>query len=59
MILLPSVQNCQKNSLKECVFAYSALKSQCHIVNNTFLKTAFSAILPTEYAKNEMMIAFR
>jgi len=25
----------------------SALKTQCHIVKNTLLQTAFSAILPT------------
>jgi len=31
----------------ECVFINSALKIQCHIVNDTLLQTAFSAILPT------------
>jgi len=36
-------QNHQKSSLKECGFANSALKIQCHIVKNT----AISAILPT------------
>jgi len=35
-----------KNSLKEWVFVNSALKIQCHIVKNTLLQTAFSAILP-------------
>jgi len=37
----------KKNSVKECVFVNSALKIQCHVVNNTLLQTAFSAILPT------------
>jgi len=32
---------------KECVFVNSAFKLQCHIVKNTLLHTAFSAILPT------------
>jgi len=31
----PSGQNRQTNSLKECVFANSALKMQCHAVKNT------------------------
>jgi len=48
----PSVQNRQKkNSLSECVFVNSALKIQCHIVKNTLLHTAFSAILPTAKSK--------
>jgi len=38
---------CQKNILKESVFVNSALKLQCHIVENTLLQTVFSAILPT------------
>jgi len=37
----------KKNSLKECVFVNSALNIQCHVVENTLLQTAFSAILPT------------
>jgi len=40
LVTLPSAQNRQKNSLKECVFVNTALKIQCHIVG-------FSAILPT------------
>jgi len=36
-----------KNNLKECVYVNSALKIQCHIDKNTFLQTAFSAILST------------
>jgi len=38
-----------KNSLKEeYIFVNSALKIQCHhVVKNTLLQTAFSAILPT------------
>jgi len=43
----PSAQNRQKKSLKEGVFVSSALKIQCHIVKNTLLHTAFSAILRT------------
>jgi len=39
----PSGQNRKKkNSLKKCVFA---LKIQCHVVKNTLLQAAFSAIL--------------
>jgi len=34
--------------LKECVFDNLALKIQCQIVKNTLLRTAFSAILPTD-----------
>jgi len=34
---LPSGQNYQKNSLKECVLVNSALKIQCHIVKNTLI----------------------
>jgi len=30
-----------KNSLKECVFANSALKIQCQIVKNTLLQIGF------------------
>jgi len=41
----PSRQN--RNSLMECVFVNSAIKIQCHVVKNTLLQTAFSAILPT------------
>jgi len=37
----------EKSSLKECVFVNWALKIQCHVVKNTLLQTAFSAILPT------------
>jgi len=37
-------------SLKECIFVNSALKIQCHVVKNTLLETAFSAILPTGIA---------
>jgi len=48
---IPSGQNRQKNSLKECVkecvFVNSALKIQCHVVKYTLLQTAFSAILLT------------
>jgi len=43
----PSEKNRQKYSLKECVIDNSALKIQCHIIKNTLLQTAFSAILPT------------
>jgi len=43
--ILPNGQNCQKNSLKECVLINSALKMQCSVVKNTLLQTAFSAIL--------------
>jgi len=32
---------------EECVFVNSALKIPCHVVKNTLLQTAFSAILPT------------
>jgi len=55
-IYIPSAQNRQKQSLKECVLVKSVLKLQCHIVKNTLrlqtkntlrLQTAFSAILPT------------
>jgi len=36
------IPNCQKYSLKECVFVNLALKLQCHIVRkNTLLQTAF------------------
>jgi len=41
------------NSLKECVFVNSALNIHCHIVKNTFLQIAFSAILPTGYKINK------
>jgi len=41
----------KKNSLKEYVFVKSALKLQCHIVQNTLLQTAFSAILSTELVR--------
>jgi len=43
-ISVPSGQNGQKISLKECVYINSALKIQCIIVKNTLLQTAF---LPT------------
>jgi len=38
-----------KNSLKECVFVNSAFGTQntYHVVKNTLLQTAFSAIFPT------------
>jgi len=36
-----------KNSPKECIFVDLALKIPCHIVKNTLLQTALSAILPT------------
>jgi len=39
----PSGQNRQKKQSEGVRF-----KRQCHIVKNTLLKTAFSAILPTE-----------
>jgi len=39
----------KKSSLNECVFVNSALKIQRHIVKNTLLQTAFSAILPTGF----------
>jgi len=42
-----SGQNRRKSSLKQCVFVSLPLKIQCHIVKNTLLQTAFSAILPT------------
>jgi len=32
----------------------SALKLQCHIVKNTFLQTAFSAILPTGFCSTSI-----
>jgi len=40
-------KNRQKSSLKKCVFVNSALNIQCHVIKNTLLQTAFSAILPT------------
>jgi len=40
-----------KDNLKECVYVNSSLKIQCHIVKNTLLQTAFSAILPTGVVK--------
>jgi len=47
---IPSGQNCQKNSLKECVFVNLALKIKCHIVKNTLIQTAFSAIFFGDFA---------
>jgi len=44
---LPSGQNLQKISLKECVFINSALKIQYDIVKNTFPQTAL-AIFPLD-----------
>jgi len=46
-VIITQWKNHKKNSLKECVFAISALKIQCHVVKNILLRTAFSAILPT------------
>jgi len=44
----------KKNSPKECVFVNSALKLkiQCHVVKNTLIQTALSAILPTGVLPN-------
>jgi len=42
IMTLPSGQNRQKSSPKECVFVDSALEIQCHIVKNALLQTAFS-----------------
>jgi len=43
MGMFPSGKNRQKKK-KECVFVNSALKMHCHVVKNTLLQTAFSAI---------------
>jgi len=45
---LSSGQNRQKTVWRSAFCVYSALKIQCHIVKNTPLQTALSAILPTE-----------
>ena len=47
--LYPASINRQKVTLEEWVFVESALNMQCHIINNTLLYTAFSAILPAGY----------
>jgi len=48
---MPSGQNLQKKQSEgvSAFFFSSALKIQYHIVKNTLLQTAFSAIFPTEY----------
>jgi len=39
-----------KKTVWRCAFFDNlALKIQCHVVKNTLLQTAFSAIFPTEY----------
>jgi len=37
----------KKTVWKSACFVKSALKTQCHVVKNTLLRTSFSVILPT------------
>jgi len=53
----PSEQNCQKYSLKECVFVNSILKIQCRVVKSTLLQIAFSTILPTGIVANKLLLS--
>jgi len=45
LFLVGKIAN-KKNSLKDCVFVYSALEIQCHVVKNTPLQSVFSAMMP-------------